>query len=674
MKKHTPFRLFLVVNVVLMQILSAQTPFTIEAVRHDIAPIIDGDINDSVWDNAALAQNFIQYEPKWGQPSGARTSVRVLYDDQYLYFAFEMEEGNDIISQLTNRDSDLENDDAVIVILDTYHDKQSAYYFSTNMLGTQADGTIINDGKSKDESWDGKWISEARRTDTGWSAEIAIPFATLKYQSQKIQNWGINFGRSRPRNRERSYWSIPDMNAFQVSQAGLLSNLNVTRPDKKIRLIGYGLGVIDQTNNVEADLGLDVLYKFTPQVYGYATINPDFATVEADEAEINLTKYELSLKEKRPFFIEGNELYGQRIKTFYSRRIDDIAGGARILGRTGDYTFSGLSAITKNDSDLVSYSVGRLQRNIFESSNISLMNSNKRSQNSNEGSLGIDANLIFNDELSMTTQFSNSYGSHDTGNMAYFFRPSYDTPTGHFHIRYTNLGEYFSENVNGIGYVKDDDRKEFDSALEREIWIREFNIDKLNYESNYNIFWSQAGTLRSWEVKQSLGIELTNRFSLEYDYEEGYELDDEREFNNISNGFEFGYNKDEFKSIIVNYETGKNYGLDFDLVECEIGYIFTTSFSAQYGLQSIHFAPDPENENSQIHLLRVNQFFTKDIYLKGFYQLNTSSEQQDIQIIFVYRYEPPFGTVQFVYQHNPANSFQNTEEDHSIFLKYSRVL
>jgi hypothetical protein len=302
------------------------------------------------------------------------------------------------------------------------------------------------------------------------------------------------------------------------------------------------------------------------------------------------------------------------------------------------------------------------------------MNSNKRSQNSNEGSLGIDANLIFNDELSMTTQFSNSYGSHDTGNMAYFFRPSYDTPTGHFHIRYTNLGEYFSENVNGIGYVKDDDRKEFDSALEREIWIREFNIDKLNYESNYNIFWSQAGTLRSWEVKQSLGIELTNRFSLEYDYEEGYELDDEREFNNISNGFEFGYNKDEFKSIIVNYETGKNYGLDFDLVECEIGYIFTTSFSAQYGLQSIHFAPDPENENSQIHLLRVNQFFTKDIYLKGFYQLNTSSEQQDIQIIFVYRYEPPFGTVQFVYQHNPANSFQNTEEDHSIFLKYSRVL
>lgn len=656
------------------QILSAQTTFSLEAVASESAPVIDGDISDSAWEKAPRVQDFTQFEPLWGQPSSAGTRVQVLYDDKYLYLAFEMEEGDDIVSQLTDRDADLENDDAVILILDTYHDKQSAYYFSTNVLGTQADGTIINDGKSKDESWDGKWISEAQMTDGGWTAEMAIPFATLKYQSQKTQNWGINFGRSRPRNRELSYWSNPVVNTSQVSQAGLLHNLSITQTDKKIRIIGYGLGVIDRSKKVDADLGLDVLYKFTPQIYGYATINPDFATVEADEAEINLTKYELSLKEKRPFFIEGNELYDQRIRTFYSRRIDDIAGGARVLGRSGDYTFSGLSAITKNDSDLINYSVGRLQRNIFGSSNISLMTSNKHSQNSDEGSLGIDANLIFNDELSMTTQFSNSYGNYETGNLAYLLRPSYDTPTGHFHVRYTNLGKYFSENVNGIGYIKDDDRKEFDSALEKEIWIRAFNIDKLNYDSNYNIFWSQAGTLRSWEVKQSLGIELTNRFSLEYDYEEGYELDIAGEFNNTSNGFEFGYNKEEFNSVIINYETGKNYGLDFNLVECEIGYKFTPSFSAQYSLQSINFAPDPESENSQIHLVRINQFFTKDIYLKGFYQLNTASEQQDIQIIFVYRYEPPFGTAQIVYQHNPANALQNTGEDHSLFLKYSRVL
>jgi hypothetical protein len=532
----------------------------------------------------------------------------------------------------------------------------------------------MNDGKSIDDSWDGKWSSQAQKTDSGWTAEIAIPFASLKYQSSENQTWGINFTRSRPRARELSCWATPRSNPAQVSQAGLLKELNISQAEKKLRLIGYGLGIINQAGKIDGDIGVDVLYKITPQISTYATINPDFATVEADEAEINFTKYELSLSEKRPFFIEGNELYDQRIKTFYSRRIGDISGGAKVLGRSGPWTISGLSTVTENDSDLVKYVVGKLQHNLYNTSNVSLMSSTKNQNDSSEGSLGIDANLIFNDELGMTAQIVNSYGDYSTGNWAYFFRPSYDTPTGHFHIRYTNLGEYFSENVNGIGYIKDDDRKEFDSAVEKEFWISDYHLDKISYDSNYNIFWSQSDTLRSWDIKQSLEFEFINRFSLEFDYESNYEFDDEGEFDNTTYGLELGYNKDEFKSIVVKYEQGQNYGLNYSLVEAEIGTFLTPKFSVQYSLQNLNYESDPEQENGQIHILRANQFFTKDIYLKGFYQVDSNTRQQDVQLIFVYRYQPPFGSVQFVYQQASENPEQNLEKDQSVFLKYSIIL
>jgi hypothetical protein len=159
--------------------LSLTTPgsFELPAVKAPRAPVIDGVLDDGVWASAARAGDFIQYEPRRGEPSAVRTEAFILYDERYLYVAFRALDPERITAQLTQRDADLFGDDAVALLLDSSHDRQSAFYFMTNALGTQADGRIGDDGRVRDTSWDAPWQSAARRDPDGWSAELRVPLA-----------------------------------------------------------------------------------------------------------------------------------------------------------------------------------------------------------------------------------------------------------------------------------------------------------------------------------------------------------------------------------------------------------------------------------------------------------------------------------------------------------------
>src|SRR5947207_6592023 len=442
---------------------------TIDANRATKAPLIDGNVTEDEWRGAAAATNFIQYEPRRGEPSPVRTEALVLYDAGHLYVAFRAWDAEPVTAQLTQRDADLLRDDAVVVVVDTTNDRRSGYYFITNALGTQADGRISDDGRTSESTWDAPWESAAKPTDYGWSAEFSIPLSSIRYVAGERQTWGINFGRSRRRTLEMSFWSGPLDNQWRVSEAGRLSGLTLPPPVDRIQVVPYGLTRAQDHVAPDWEAGVDARYALTPTTAVYGTLFPDFATIEADQEQINLTRFELTLPEKRQFFLEGQEQFNQRFPakypTFYSRRIADISGGGKLLGKQGPWTTAFISAQSDpaGSDRAANYTVARVQRDIFTRSTVGVMGSNRRWSGADQGAFSADTNLFFSRTVSMTAQVLKSYGPFTRGTTAFLIRPSYDSSTGHFHVRYGHLGDRVADNLNVIGQIVDDDRPELES-------------------------------------------------------------------------------------------------------------------------------------------------------------------------------------------------------------------
>ncbi len=657
---------------------AAASPFTLGATKAAAPPAIDGSVGEEEWAGAARATDFIQYEPQRGDPSRVRSEALVLYDDRNLYVAFRAYDTEAVTARLTQRDADLFADDAVVVLLDSTHDRQSAFYFMTNALGTQSDGRIGDDGRIRDATWDAPWDSAAQRAAEGWTAEMRIPFSSIKYTAGQGITWGLNLGRSRRRDLEVSFWAGPLENRDRVSEAGTLVGLNVAPPVDRLQVVPFGLSHFEEGMQSNWEAGGDVRYALTSQLAIYATVNPDFAIIEADQETINLTRFEISLPEKRQFFLEGNELFQQRIRTFYSRRISDIIAGGKVLGKQGPWTMNFLTAqsepFTEADDQSptrANYSVARIQRDLGRSY-VAFMAANRRFQGLDRGSVSVDTNLFFSDKWGITGQLIQSHGAYDKGTWAYFLRPAYDSPTGHFHVRYSHLGDRFADNANAIGFVRDDDRRELDSAVEKTLWFKSGSIERLNYDSNYNIFWSQTGLVRGWEIRQSLGTELRNRFSTGVSYIEDFQRF-EKDFRNRNIGLTLGYNTREYQSAQVGFNLGRNFDSDFRLWTATARYKVSDQFSAEYELQRLTLDPDPEDESTWIHVVRASQFFTKDLFLRLFFQTNTAIDRTNVQLVFVYRYRPPFGTLQIAYQRGTAEFGQRSQQGNTLFFKLTAV-
>lgn len=653
----------------------AGPPFELQARKAAKPPVIDGTVDPAEWADAAVADNFIQFEPRRGEPATNRTEALFLYDATHIYVAFRVWDPEPPTAQVTQRDQPVFNtDDVVAFYVDTYHDRRTAYYFITNLLGTQHDGRFGDDGKTVDSTWDAAWESASRRTDYGWSAEMAVPFTSIKYAAGSDRSWGINFARSRRRSLETVAWSGPLEAVGRISQGGVLRGLELTSQARRHQIIPYALARAQEREPGDWDAGVDVRYALTPQLALYGTLYPDFATIEADQEQINLTRFEVSLREKRQFFLEGQELFSQRIRTFYSRRIADIRGGAKVYGKQGPWTLAFLSAQSEplGASRTANYTVGRAQRDVLGSSNVALMVANRRFSGENQGSVGLDTNLVFSRTFGMTGQFIRSYGQYGRGSFAGFIRPSYDSSTGHFHVRYTHLGDRFADNANVIGFIQDDNRREVDSDVNKTIWVRAGAFERLQYDSNYNIYWGQRRDLRSWIIREGLSVDLRNRVSVGLNHDEEFKRF-EKDFRNRQTVVTVGYNTREYQSVRVGYSRGHNFDADFQLWLATARYKVTEELSAEYELQRLTLDPDPRSGSTWIHVVRANQFFTKDLFLRVFFQTNSAIDRRNLQAVFVYRYLPPFGTLQLAYQRGTAAFGQRSDQGHTLFLKATTV-
>jgi hypothetical protein len=648
----------------------------VSAYKTSSAIKVDGLLDETAWGEASEAKDFIQLQPEKGAAASERTIVKVLYDDKCVYFGFWCfdSEPQKIAARMTKRDTDIRSDDSVYVLIDTFHDRRSCYYVSTNLLGTQWDGRITDNGRTFDSTWDGVWKAAAQKTDLGWTAEFAVELGSIKYEPGENMTWGLSLGRGIPRKLEFSFWTGPLESPYKVSLFGELKGLALKKAQKKAQVIPYALSKLEEGEKTVVQAGLDARYAFSQTVSGNLTVNPDFATVEADQEEINLTRFEVFLDEKRNFFLEGSEIYDQRIQLFYSRRISDIYGGTKVYGKSGNYEFQALSAQTKEDEERgeksANFSVFRLKKDIMKSSNIGFLAANKLVDGRNWGTAGVDTSLYFSDTFSFTGQLALSYGDENSDNVAFFLRPAYDTSTFHIHLRYTQLGTNFGDNANAVGFVRDDNRRELDSAIEKNFFLKRGSLERIRYESNYNIYWGMDSTLRSWQIDQEIGFDLKNKLSLNLEHHEEYKLF-EKGFRNRESVLELGYNTREWQSAQVAYSFGRNFDLDFQLVEGEVNFKLTRDLSFSYALERVVFDPDPENESTWIHVIRTTQYFTPDLFVKLFYQLNSAIEKSNIQVLFVYRFQPPFGSIQVAYQKGTGRFGEKGTQGDTLFLKFA---
>lgn len=292
--------------------LSAQQ-YSAIASRAIAPPVIDGILDEAEWCGATEFSDFLQLEPQKGAPARQATLGYLLFSETHLYVGVHASDDNPetITARLNNRDDPLTQDDSITIYLDTFHDRRTCYFFSTNPLATQTDGRITDDGRVQDTIWDASWQVAAQTVEDGWSAEFAIPLRVIQFASGDDRTWGFNIGRTRRSSLEHSFWAGPLESADRVSQYGELRGLSLHGGAKRWDLIPYVQGSTEQRGATRGNVGLDVRYAFRPETIANLTINPDFAIIEADEEFVNLTRFEVKLDERRPFFQETNDRFRQ---------------------------------------------------------------------------------------------------------------------------------------------------------------------------------------------------------------------------------------------------------------------------------------------------------------------------------------------------------------------------
>ncbi len=385
----------------------------VSAVHTDVPPVIDGSLSDACWQHCPVAADFVMISPHPGAPVSQQTRVCVCYDDKKIYFGIHMSEDRpDAIQATINlRDGDVHMDDSFELMLDTYCDRRNAYYFMSNLLGTKLDGRIIDDGRHIDENWDAQWDVKAQRVDGGWEMEMAIPFAELNYPGKPEQVWGINFWRIERPNWENTSWA-PVQEWCQISRYGTLEGLIIGAKAKRFTFLPYGAAHYEP-DSTAVKAGIDFEYDVTSNLTMSATLNPDFAQIEADPFQFNLSYEqgeELYYPEKRPFFLEGGSILNTPYQLFYTRRMNEILAGGKLYGKIESTELIGLAVRTQDTDE--DFAVLRVKQEFGEATTLGGLLTHKQRSDTVSQAAGVDLNLPVAGRFLLTSQFA---ASHNTG-------------------------------------------------------------------------------------------------------------------------------------------------------------------------------------------------------------------------------------------------------------------
>ena len=663
---------------------------TLQAHRVEKPPRLDGLVDEPLWKLIKPATGFIQRNPEEGEPSTENTEVRISFDDENLYvgiICFDSQPEEIVINQ--NRRDGLKNDsDYVIVLLDTFHDGQNAFVFGTTPTGIEHDAQVSKAGQTRGGgggpsraggggaqrggssalslNWDGVWTVKSQITKRGWESEMAIPFRTLRYRPGTDQSWGLNIARNLRRRNEISHWS-PVSRAFrfiQVDLAGTLDGLEI-KSHRSLKLLPYVLGGFSQNytlpkdpSRFERNVGLDLKYSLTPSLTLDGTVNTDFAQVEVDEEQVNLTRFDLFFPEKRPFFLENSGFFEfgtpQEVEIFFSRRIGidqyqhqvPIDGGARLSGKAGPYQMGLLNMQTRKVDDVVpanNYSVARFSRELPNRSSIGVIGINRNSTStlannrSYNRTFGADANI----GLGRFANWFNYAAFTQTpglkgGDHAYSSLLEYDDSIHEFRLGYIEVGKNFNPEVGfvpRVGYRKTNYFyryhhypsnsliRSYEPHASRKAW---YSLENNDIESDFQHYHVDS----KWQNGSRLGVAWNRNFE---------RLDEPLE---VVPGVNIPVGRYAYDEIIANYRTdpsapiflsgtaaaGGFYDGKIRSFNLNGGYRYShnLSWTVSY-LRNMVMLP-VENFNVDLVGLRFNWSFTPKSFLQTFSQYNSVSQ------------------------------------------------
>jgi len=379
---------------------SSQEPAkTLTVGRLEMPPRIDGRIDDECWSGREPVSGFFQYDPVNGAKASEETLVWAAYDQHHIYFAFLMKDSqpDKIWAELTPR-NEFENNDSITLILDCYNDKRSSITFEVNPRGVQKN------------SVETIWKSEAAMREDGWSAEMAVPFKSLRFSVQDQQVWGVNFERYIHRLNETDYWTDVDRDLPKLQQTGELRGLSGVRPGYNLEFFPYSgvrMSKWEGAEDNKAAFGLDAKWGIRSNLYLDVTAAPDFSEVESDPFIYQLSPYENYLQENRPFFTEGSRYFNlnpeaedfheEGLSLFYSRRIRDPKIAAKVTGKTGGFGFGLLGALNKEEEGDSAFSVVRVQKDIFKNSQVGIYYAGMHDGADRNQNISLDYNFNFKD-------------------------------------------------------------------------------------------------------------------------------------------------------------------------------------------------------------------------------------------------------------------------------------
>ena len=556
----------------------AEGAITIRAIRLSEPIKLDGALDEAVYRDNVPATEFIQQEPNEGQPSTERTEAWVMFDEDNLYVAARCLDSHPermVVSEMRRDSQTIFNNENLTIGLDTFHDRRSGWFFQTNPLGAIRDQEVPSERENNND-WNTVWDARARRAPDGWTVEVVIPFRSLRYKQAGPQTWGINLRRTIRWKNEQAFLSpVPASygvrGMYKFSSAATLVGLDAPPQARNLEIKPYAISSL--TTNLAAarpfsddlggDAGFDVKYGLTRGLTLDFTYDTDFAQVEDDEQQVNLTRFSLFFPEKREFFLEGQGIFafasqqgsgggtgGVGAATnltpalFFSRRIGLAAGqeipiraGARVTGRAGKYAI-GLMNIQTGENDLVSeapanFSVVRIRRDILSRSTVGVIATRRHPSafgSSNEA-FGVDANFALFQDLFARGYYARTTRGTEAPPDGDALRHTPDSYRGE--IDY--MGDRYGLRVEHL-FVGRDFNPEIGflrrAAFRRNAAVARFSprpatrfsrVRKFTYEAGFDYITTPEGALESRELQGTFKTELQNSDVATVEYTRSFE-------------------------------------------------------------------------------------------------------------------------------------------------------
>lgn len=673
---------------------------SIQAVQTSEPITIDGVFNEQIWQKALPISDFTQKDPRESEKATEKTEVRVLYDENNIYIGITCfdSEPDKIIHNELKRDGNIESDDNVAIILDTYRDFRSGFYFETNPNGARGDALIASQEHTNPD-WNGVWDVGAKITETGWNVEIIIPIKTLRFPNTEESAWGFNVRRMIKRKNEEVLWSAWKRNdgLLQLSKAGMIKGLKNLRMKRMIEVKPFSLGGREKQVNSHANTfkyGVDAKYPITSTLVLDMTANTDFAQVEADQTEINLTRFDIQYPEKRDFFLEGSETFkfgAGEGDVFYTRRIGitpdrkqvPILGGARLTGKIGSYQIGFLNMQTDNTNGFSStnYTVTRIKKDVFQKSYIGFMGTNlANTDGHNNQALGADfslqtASFMGNNNFAVNGAVTGTITDGKANNStAGYLKIDYPNDHADHYFQYYYVPNGFNPE---IGFIPRKGIKIYQAGLRfsprpKIPFLRRYHFMPLSI----NYITDMHGKLLTREFEfRPIGLEFNSGDTFEFNVKNSYDFLD-KDFNIFGNSVipkgtyewwfyeaEFETNSRrklamEFHSMLGNFYTGKRMG-----IRPEITFKFNENVAVSTGFDHNEISLYNQRFSADAYNGRLILNYSTRLTSRTFVQWN--NEDKKFFVNFLINYIPKIGSdIYFVY-----NQIWDSEYNYRVYSR-----